>query len=317
MTQYRPIDLSGLRMISLADRPSKVRVADLAQPARPRASFSDFWSALPNILSGRDVRSVVDAVIRAHHAGSPVLLGMGAHVIKCGLSPVIIDLMERGIVSGIAMNGAGPIHDIELALVGHTSEDVQAGLGQGSFGMARETGEFFGSVLGKVGGEAGLGGLLGQRLMDIEAPFRHLSLLATAARLGLPATVHVAIGTDIVHMRGEADGAAIGRASFLDFRLFAAIVADLSGGVYINAGSAVILPEVFLKAFTIAQNLGADLHDFTTVNIDMIAHYRPLVNVLQRPASIGGQSFSLIGRHEILIPLIAFAIVDSLEHTSE
>lgn len=309
---YAPIDLSRLRLRSLAERPSKVRTEDFARPARAGASFADFFGALPRILFGEDLRAVVAAIVAAHRAGRPVVVGLGAHVIKCGLSPVLIDLMERRIVTGLAMNGAGPIHDIEIALAGHTSEDVEAGLKDGGFGMARETGELIHDALAGASPETGLGAAIGSRLLAVRAPHAGLSLLATAARLGIPATVHVAIGTDIVHMRAGASGAAIGQASFVDFRLFTAVVADLSGGVYVNAGSAVILPEVFLKAFTIAQNLGAGLRDFTTVNLDMLAHYRPTVNVVQRPPSVGGRGYTLAGRHEILIPLLAFAVVEAL-----
>jgi hypothetical protein len=313
MKRYQPIDLSGVLTLSLAERPSKVRLEDFAKPARAGATFADFLASLPNILFGQDLRAVVDAIVRAHRTGRPVILGMGAHVIKCGLSPVVIDLMERGIVTCVAMNGAGPIHDVELALVGHTSEDVQAGLKHGTFGMARETGELIHAALLDADEETGLGYAIGRQLLAVDAPYNDLSILAAAVRLELPVTVHVAIGTDIVHMRAGASGAAIGRASFVDFRLFTSVVADLSGGVYINAGSAVILPEVFLKAFTIAQNLGANLHDFTTVNLDMITHYRPTVNVVQRPARVGGQGYTLNGRHEILIPLLAFAVIEALE----
>lgn len=312
MSEYRPIDLSGLRTRSLAGRPSKVSVDDFARPPRPGARFADFLASLPRILGAEDFRAVVEAVVAAKRRGRPVILGMGAHVIKCGLSPVVIDLMERGVVTCVAMNGAGPIHDVEIALVGHTSEDVQAGLGDGAFGMARETGELIHEALAAAGAETGLGAAVGRRLLEVEAPHAAGSILAAAARLGVPATVHVAIGTDIVHMRPGASGAALGQASFVDFRLLTAVVADLSGGVYLNVGSAVILPEVFLKAFTIAQNLGADLRDFTTVNVDMLAHYRPTVNVVQRPAAVGGRGHALIGRHELLIPLLAFAVVEAL-----
>jgi hypothetical protein len=312
VTDYRPVDLTGLRMRSLAERPSKVRVDDFARPAQPGATFREFFAALPKILAGDDVRAVVDAIVRAHRAKRPVLLGLGAHVIKCGLSPVIIDLMERGVVTAVAMNGAGPIHDVEIALAGQTSEDVQAGLKDGGFGMARETGVLIHEALAEAGPEIGLGEAIGRRLLAVKPPHERASILAAAARLRLPATVHVAIGTDIVHMRAGASGAAIGAASFVDFRLFTAIVADLSGGVYLNAGSAVILPEVFLKAFAVAQNLGSDLRDFTTVDLDMITHYRPTVNVVQRPATVGGRGFTLTGRHEILLPLLAFAVVEAL-----
>jgi hypothetical protein len=312
VTEYRPVDLSGLKTRSLAERPSKVRVDDFATPARAGASFADFLASLPKILAGQDIRAVVDAIVRARRSGRPVILGLGAHVIKCGLSPVIVDLMARGVITCLAMNGAGPIHDVELALVGHTSEDVEAGLRDGAFGMARETGELIHAALAAGGPETGLGAAIGRHLLSVRPPHTRLSLLAAAARLGLPATVHVAIGTDIVHMRAGASGAAIGAASFVDFRLLTAVVRDLSGGVYLNAGSAVILPEVFLKAFTIAQNLGADLREFTTVNLDMLQHYRPTVNVVQRPAAAGGRGYTLNGRHELLLPLLAFAVVEAL-----
>lgn len=311
MRPYHPIDLSGLTTISLAERASKVALKDFARPPQPGASFDDFLHGLPNILFGEELRQVIDAIVAAHRGARPVVVGMGAHVIKCGLSPVLIDLMRRGLVNAIALNGAGPIHDVELALVGHTSEDVQAGLGAGSFGMSRETGELIHGALERVDPElVGLGAAIGTELLRIQPAFQSVSLLAAAAELGVPATVHVAIGTDIVHMRGSASGAAIGAASFTDFRLFTDLISDLSGGVYINLGSAVVLPEVFLKAFTIAQNLGARLHDFTTVNVDMLNHYRPMVNVLHRPASVGGRGFFLSGRHELLIPLLAQALVD-------
>ncbi len=313
MNHYQPIDLDNLHLHSLAGRPSKVQVEDFARKPFARTSFRNFWEGLPNILFGKDVRAVVARIVNAYHNKRPVLLGMGAHVIKCGLNTIIIELMRRGVVTAIALNGAGPIHDTELALVGYTSEDVQTGLKDGSFGMAKEPGEVMHQALTAINPEkVGLGQAIGQELLRRNPPYGHLSLLATAAELGIPATVHVAIGTDIIHMRAEANGAAIGAASFTDFRLFTAIVADLSGGVYINAGSAVILPEVFLKAFTLAQNLGADLRDFTTVVLDMIPHYRPTVNVIQRPASVGGQGFALHGRHELLIPLLAYAVMEEL-----
>jgi hypothetical protein len=312
VSRYRPVDLRGLRTHALAERPSKVRVEDFARPPRAGATVAELLEALPRILAGQDLREVVAAVVRARRADRPVIVGLGAHVIKCGLSPVLIELMERGVVTCLAMHGAGSIHDVEIALAGRTSEDVQAGLGEGSFGMARETGEVIHAALEAAGPDTGLGAAVGRHLLRLGAPYARWSLLATAARLGLPATVHVALGTDIVHMRAEASGAALGQASLLDFRLLAAVVADLSGGVYLNAGSAVILPEVFLKAFTVAQNLGARLRDFTTVNLDMSAHYRPTVNVVERPAAVGGRGYTLLGRHEVLLPLLGFAILDAL-----
>jgi deoxyhypusine synthase len=309
--KYQPINLAGLRTVALATRPSKVQMGDFAGIPHAHASFQQFFDALPNILFGQDLRTVVAALVRASRNERPIIFGMGAHVIKCGLSPVIIALMEQGIITCVATNGAGAIHDVEIALVGQTSEDVQAGLKDGSFGMSAETSAFIQEAL-DGGTESGLGWAIGQRLRSVQAPYQHLSILATAARLRIPMTVHVAIGTDIVHMQAGARGDAIGGASFVDFRLLAAVIADLTGGVYINAGSAVILPEVFLKAFTIVQNRGANLHDFTTINIDMIQHYRPTMNVLQRPASVGGTAIMLNGRHELLIPLLAFAVIEAL-----
>jgi rfaE bifunctional protein nucleotidyltransferase chain/domain len=244
---------------------------------------------------------------------------MGAHVIKCGLSPVLIDLMKRGIVTALALNGSGAIHDLELALVGGTSEDVAGGLAQGRFGMVRETGELFNRSVARVHDwpHLGMGALLADGLIEACAPFQDHSLLVWGRRLAVPVTVHVAIGTDIVHMHPSADGGAIGHASFNDFRLFSGVVSELSGGVYVNIGSAVILPEVFLKAFTIAQNLGSDLHDFVTVNMDMLGHYRPSENVVRRPSQVNGTGYVLIGRHEILLPLLAQAVIERLGQRPE
>jgi hypothetical protein len=222
--------------------------------------------------------------------------------------------MERGIVTAVALNGSGAIHEFEFALIGETSEDVAAGLQDGSFGMVRETGELINQAVKRVREHPhlGMGGLLADQLMEVCAPYQAYSLLLAGRRLDIPVTVHVAIGTDIIHMHSSADGAAIGQATFNDFRLFAAAVSELSGGVYLNMGSAVVMPELFLKAFTVAQNLGANLHDFGTVNMDMMMHYRPNENVVRRPPMVGGQGYSLIGRHEIMIPLLAQAVVDTL-----
>jgi hypothetical protein len=258
---------------------------------------------------------VVEAVVSARRNGRPVVFGFGAHVLKCGLSPVVIDLMERGIITAAATNGSGAIHDFELALIGETSEDVAAGLKDGTFGMVRETGELMHSAIHRAWErpDAGLGELFGEQLDLIAAPNRELSVAAAARRLTLPFCVHVAVGTDIIHMHPQADGAALGRASFNDFKRLCGVVKELSGGVYLNVGSAVVLPEVFLKAFTVAQNLGANLTGFTTVNMDMIAHYRSGENVVRRPPTVGGKGYNLIGRHEIMLPLLAQAIVEELD----
>jgi hypothetical protein len=309
------VNLNLVRTIPLGARSNKVNLDWFARPPQPGQSVAAFVRGLPAILAGNDFRQVVDAIVAARRNGRPVILGMGAHVIKCGLNPVLIELLRRRIVTAIALNGAGAIHDFELALIGETSEDVAAGLQHGTFGMVRETGELMNEAVNRVleHPEQGMGALLGEFLVHRKAPHCAYSLLAVAHELDIPLTVHVAIGTDIIHMHPSANGAAIGLATFNDFRLLAGCVTHLSGGVYLNAGSAVLLPEVFLKAFTVAQNLGANLHDFVTVNVDMIAHYRPGENVVRRPPMVGGKGFNLVGRHEILLPLLAQAVVDGLE----
>jgi hypothetical protein len=295
-----------------------VTLARFARPPHPGRTCAEFFASLPHLLAGEDFRKVVQAIVTACQNGRPVMVGMGAHVIKCGLSPIIIDLMRRGIVTAVALNGSGAIHDFEVALMGGTSEDVVSGLRDGTFGMVRETAELMNQATNRVleHPTLGMGGLLAEQLIAVCAPYQEYSLLVAGRRLDLPVTVHVAIGTDILHMHGSANGAAIGQATFNDFRLFASCVAELSGGTYLNVGSAVIMPEVFLKAFTIAQNLGANLRDLVTVNIDMTHHYRPSVNVVHRPSLVSGQGYTLIGRHEIMIPLLAQAIVDTLEKAS-
>lgn len=309
-----PVDLARVRTIPLKTRPNKVSRAAFAAPPVKGKTAAEFVAGLPGILAGNDFRAVVNAVVAARRASRPVVIGFGAHVLKCGLSPVLIDLMERGIVTALATNGSGAIHDFEIALIGETSEDVAAGLKDGTFGMVKETSEMMNAALNRVltRPDAGLGSLFGEYLMQIDAPNQQYSVAVAASRLKLPFTVHVAIGTDIIHMHPTADGAALGRASFNDFRLLCGVVTELSGGVYLNIGSAVVLPEVFLKAFTVAQNLGANLTGYTTVNMDMIAHYRSGENVVRRPAGVAGQGFSLIGRHEIMLPLLAQAVVDEL-----
>lgn len=313
MTPRKPIDFAQLRTVPLSERSSKVQVSAFAGTPRAGVSFAEFLASLPMILAGQDLHAIVKAIADARRNDREVVFGLGAHVVKCGLNPVIIELLRCRAVTALALNGAGPIHDVELALSGKTSEDVEAGLRTGEFGMAREPGDVMFRALSAVDPErVGLGAALGQELLRLDAPYRHLSLLATAAELNVPCTVHVAIGTDIVHMRPEASGAAIGAASLTDFRLFAAIIANLDNGVFINAGSAVILPEVFLKALAMARNLAVDLRTFTTVNLDMHEDYRPIMNVVKRPAAVGGQGYALAGRHEIMIPLLAHAVLEDL-----
>jgi hypothetical protein len=238
---------------------------------------------------------------------------MGAHPIKVGLNPILIDLMKRGVVSCLAMNGAGIIHDLELALVGKTSEEVEAGIDTGSFGMARDTAELLNGAIAR-GAKQGIG--LGQAVGDLIShgafPYKTMSLLATGSRLGIPITVHVAIGTDIIHMHPSADGAAIGATSLEDFKRLTSVVAHLDGGVYLNLGSAVLMPEVFLKALTIARNLGHRVVDFTTVNMDFLQQYRPVTNVVRRPTQAGGRGYALTGHHEIMFPLLAAGVIEAL-----
>jgi hypothetical protein len=308
-----PLDLAGVSTYSLESRSSKVSLADFARPHTAGASVSSFLEGLPRILGGVTLRALAADVHRAHEKGKPIIWGLGAHVLKVGLSPVIVDLMERGLVTGLALNGAGVVHDFELAVAGQTSEDVSAGLGSGAFGMARETGEEINRAI--AAGDAdglGLGAAVGRYLIERSPRHASVSLLATAFRLGLPATVHVAIGTDIVHMHPACDPAAVGRASHLDFRILAGQVATLGGGgVYLNVGSAVLLPEVFLKAVTLARNLGHDLSDFATANLDFIQSYRPSTNVVQRPTEGVGRGYSLTGHHEIMVPLLAAALIEA------
>jgi hypothetical protein len=286
---------------------------DFARPIDRGSSLTSFLNGLPRILAGQVLRQLAEEIQRARKAQKPILWGLGAHVLKVGLSPLLIDLMDRGFVTGIAMNGAGIVHDFELAIAGQTSEDVDAGLGSGAFGMARETGEEVNRAI--VEGDRdglGLGAALGRYLEGRRARHLDLSLIAAAWRRSLPVTVHVALGTDIVHMHPACDPAAVGRSTHLDFRTFAALVAALGGGgVYLNVGSAVLLPEVFLKAVTLARNLGHDLTDFATANLDFIQSYRPNANVVERPTHGVGRGYRLTGHHELLVPLLASVLVET------
>jgi len=310
----RALSLDGVATYPLASRKSKVGRSSFARPHARGASLASFVEGLPRILAGGTLRALRDEILRARARRRPVVWGLGAHVIKVGLSPVLIDLMERGFVTGVALNGAGVVHDFEVAVAGQTSEDVAAGLGTGAFGMARETAEEVNGAI--VDGDAdglGLGAAMGRYLSTRRPRPRHLdaSLLAAAWRLGLPATVHVAIGTDTVHMHPACDPGAVGRATHLDFRTFAGEVARLGGGgVYLNVGSAVVLPEVFLKAVTLARNLGHRVTDFATANLDFLQSYRPGVNVVERPVAGAGRGYRLTGHHEILVPLLAAALVE-------
>jgi hypothetical protein len=302
---------AGLKTTSLLTRKSKVQVRDFGKAPEPAAGVAGFIDSLPDILAGRDLRELLALVRRARSAGKPVLLGLGAHVIKVGLSPVLIRLMREGWVSALALNGAGIIHDFEIAFSGQTSEDVAVQLETGDFGMARETGEFLNRAIrsGARRGD-GLGEAVGRMIARSKFPYRDLSLTGTAFALGLPATVHVAIGTDTIHFHPGASGAAIGQSSLRDFFRFSDVVAGLEGGgVYLNVGSAVILPEVFLKALSYVRNQGRNLRDFSTAVFDFRHHYRPAQNVIARAVGETGRGFYFIGHHEIMVPLFAAGLL--------
>ncbi|QQS49109.1 MAG: deoxyhypusine synthase family protein [Acidobacteriota bacterium] len=317
MSNYsqKPIDLSGIATYPLASRPSKVTVRDFARPLSDEEAMSAaaLIESLPEILAVQSLQAVADAVVEARSRNRAIIWGFGGHVIKTGLAPILIDLMSRGFVTALATNGSGIIHDFEIALAGWTSEDVDAALGEGRFGMAEETGRLINqAIINGLSNDCGIGESIGAHLAELNPPHVSFSILHEAFRQNIPVTVHVTIGADIVHIHPHADGAAIGAASYRDFLLFASIVSELDGGgVYLNLGSAVTLPEIFLKTVTVVRNLGHPLRDFTTVNFDFIQHYRPLTNVVRRPVAGGaGRGYNITGHHEIMIPLLAAAIID-------
>jgi len=306
---YEEFDVSGVRTYPLASRNSKAKAVDFGKVSAPGQTVSDFIDTLPDILAGADFRSVVRALRSAREVDAGIIWGIGAHVIKTGVSPILVDLMERGYVSALAMNGAGVIHDFEVALSGSTSEDVDESLGPGRFGMAEETGRLLNAAIRDgVRAGKGIGQSVTERLLELSPSHASVSLLCAAARLEVPVTVHVAIGTDIIHMHPDADGAAFGEGSLRDFKYFVANVAKLKAGVYLNCGSAVILPEVLLKAVALVRNQGISLEGLTTVNLDFARLYRPQTNVVSRPVAGIGKGYSLVGHHEIMIPLLAAAL---------
>lgn len=307
------LDVRRARTYPLARRASKVAASALGGRLEAGLSFAAFLDRLPDLLAAADLRFAADAIATARRAGHGVALGMGAHPIKVGLSPLIVDLMERGVITAVALNGAGIIHDFELAVAGRTSEDVGPGLDRGRFGMARETGEVLNRVIREAASvDQGLGEAVGQHVATSRYPHRALSITAAGARLGIPVTAHVAIGTDIIHMHPSADGAAIGATSMRDFHRFAEVVAGLASGVYVNLGSAVLLPEVFVKALNLARNLGHRVRPLTTIDLDFLRHYRPSVNVVARPTAAGGRGLHITGHHELLFPLLAGAVLERL-----
>jgi hypothetical protein len=309
-----PIDLTHIKTTSLENQGRKVDINAFARPFARGSSFRDFFRSLPRVLASTELRDAVDGFVNAYRKEKMAILAMGAHPIKVGLSPVIIQLLEKGVIKAVAMNGAGIIHDLEVAMIGRTSEDVESELDQGTFGMVEETSCVINTAIAEgKRHEWGIGESLARKILQENYPFSNMSILATAERLGIPTTVHVAIGTDINHMHPTADGAAIGEGTHRDFRIFARVVSQLEGGVYLNLGSAVVLPEVFLKALTVARNLGHRIQHFMAINMDFIRHYRPMVNVVERPTRMGGNGITLVGHHEIMFPLLAAAILEEIE----
>jgi hypothetical protein len=309
----RPLTPDGIQTYPLRSRPSKVGVADFAKPLPPGASVAELLASLPNFLAAADLRGFVEACRKAHDRGKPLIWGMGAHVIKVGLSPVLIDLMREGWINGLAFNGAGIIHDFEIAFAGRTSEDVEDRIRDGRFGMAKETGALLNKAIREGAAEGlGLGEAVGRMISGSKFPHRDLSILGAAARLKIPATVHVAIGTDIIHVHPQASGEAIGQTSLRDFFRLAGLVKEMNGGgIYLNVGSAVLLPEVFLKAVSLVRNKGHKLDGFSTAVFDFMRHYRPSENVTKRPLGTKGRGYYFVGPHEILIPLLAAALKES------
>lgn len=312
--KFQPIDLENINTYELASRPSKVTVNDFARSVDADASLKDFLDGLPDILAVKSLREIAANIRRAKDLNKPVIWGIGGHVVKTGLAPILIDLMRRGFVSAIAANGSVLVHDTEIALVGFTSEDVDASLGKGDFGAARETGEIL-NAAAKSGANdlIGLGEAMGREVTEMNPPNADKSLLCQSFENKIPFTAHLTIGADIGHFHSSCDGASLGATSHTDFKLFCSIIKGLNdGGVYLNVGSAVTMPEIFLKAVTVVRNLGFELQDFTTANFDFIQHYRPQTNVVRRPTANGaGRGFSITGHHEIMIPLLAAQILHS------
>lgn len=303
------MDFSEIKTISIKDRRHKVRLSHLGSIPKGD-SFAGFYDSLPRILGSEDLHLTARAIAAASLQKREVILAMGAHPIKCGLSPLIINLMEQGILTGVALNGAGSIHDFEMAFIGETSEDVAQTLVDGSFGMVEETGKILNQAMAEGCMENhGAGESIGRHILNSKYPHANISIQAAGVRLGIDVTVHIAIGTDTIHVHPDADGAVLGKATHLDFMKYAGHISKLEKGVYINLGSAVVLPEVFLKALSAVRNMGYDVLKFTAVNMDMIRHYRPSENVLRRPELTGAQAINLTGQHEIMLPLLAAAIM--------
>jgi len=302
--EFPPLDFSRIRTYPIRERPNKVHLDELARAWKKGGGFAQFIDSLPRLLVGNDFRAIVRATATAM---------MGAHTVKCGLNPIFVDLIQRGVINAVAFNGATAIHDFELAYIGETSEDVQRGLDDGSFGMIDETGRLMNLALAAgVKQGIGAGRALGEAIVTGQFRNRELSILHQGVASSVPVTVHIAVGTDIIHQHPTTDGSVLGEATYLDFQKFAAVAARLEGGIVLNIGSAVVMPEVFLKALTIARNLGHKVENFTTVTFDMVRHYRPTENVVRRPTHKGGQGYYIVGHHELLVPLWAAATLEQL-----
>ena len=311
-SDLEPIDLGNIETYELATRPSKVTVGDFAEAPTEADTLNAFLEKLPNVLAVQSMREIAERIRRSKELGKPIIWGIGGHVIKTGLAPVLIDLMERGFVTAVAVNGSVLVHDTEIALVGSTSEDVDASLGQGDFGAAKETGEILNRAAcrGRDDG-IGLGEAMGREVSESQPANADKSILCDAYQRKIPVTAHLAIGADIGHFHSSCDGAALGETTHRDFRLMCSLVREMDGGgVYLNYGSAVILPEIFLKAVTVVRNLGGELTDITTANFDFIQGYRPSANVVRRPTADGaGRGFAITGHHELTMPLFAAMLI--------
>ncbi|MGR3319176.1 MAG: hypothetical protein ACUZ8O_11945 [Candidatus Anammoxibacter sp.] len=307
------LDLKNVKTYPIKNRKNIVKIDQFAKLTKPSKDFREFFGSLPKILCANDLNTVIKSIVKSYRNGHKIGIAIGAHVVKCGLSPIIIDLMERGIVSCVSMNGSVAIHDYEISLIGETSEDVAQGIEDGSFGMAHETGNAF-QEASKAGNnnETGLGRAIGEKILKDDNKYKEFSILSAGARLNIPTTVHVAIGTDIIHMHPNISGSDLGGSSHIDFKIMSSFISQLENGVWLNIGSAVIMPEVFLKALTVANNLGHNVQNFTTVNMDMIRQYRSETNVVKRPTKKG---FSIIGHHEIMVPLLYMGITSTLEES--
>lgn len=312
--KVRMLNINKVKTYSVTQRKSKVEIEDFTKAPLRRATFSGFFNSLPNILKAKDIRAIVNAAVTARNKEKAVIFMAGAHVIKCGLNPIVIELINKKVITCLTLNGAGIIHDFEIALGGVTSEDVGEGLKEGKFGMARETADFINNAITEgVGSGLGLGYSVAKKISDSKLRYKKLSILYQAYKNKVPVTVHVGIGTDIIHQHPSFNASLTGEGSLRDFHLLAENICRINnGGVVLNFGSAVMLPEVFLKALNLARNLGNKVKDFTTANFDMLYHYRPMQNVVTRPTEAGGKGYYIVGHHEIMLPLLAQAIIEKL-----